>query len=107
MNIDPEYDNFVEFQDISTDTERYIFDYLFSAKCSNPLDIVSNSNFIKFVNFRTGCLQNKLKTMMSFSQTSNISIRNIVVETLFKKFNLLHFKLYGNFKLLNNSHNIF
>ena len=82
MNIDPELDNFVEFQDISTDTERYIFDYLFSAKCSNPLDIVSNSNFIKFVNFRTGCLQNKLKTMMSFSQKSNISIR--VFYTVFK-----------------------
>ena len=29
MNIDPELDNFVEYQDISTDTERYIFDYLF------------------------------------------------------------------------------
>ena len=54
MNIDPELDNFVEYQDISTDTERYIFDYLFSAKCSYPLDIVSNSNFIEFVNFRTG-----------------------------------------------------
>ena len=26
MNIDPELDNFVEYQDISTDTERYIFD---------------------------------------------------------------------------------
>ena len=33
MNIDPEFDNFVEYQDISTDTERYIFDQLSSAKC--------------------------------------------------------------------------
>ena len=52
MKVDPEFD--VEYQGISTDSERYIFDYLFSAKCSNPLDIVSNSNFIKFCNFRTG-----------------------------------------------------
>ena len=46
MNIDPEYDNFVEFQDISTDTERYIFDYLFSAKCFNL-----NQVFRKFKKF--------------------------------------------------------
>ena len=54
MNVDSECENYVEYQGISTDSERYIFDWLFSVKCSNPLDIVSNSDFIKFCNFRTG-----------------------------------------------------
>ena len=40
MNVDEELDNFVELQGISKESERYIFDHLFSAKCSNPLDIV-------------------------------------------------------------------
>ena len=57
MNVDPECDSYVEWQGISTDTERQIFYHLFSAKCSNPLDIVSNTNFIKYCNFRTGIPQ--------------------------------------------------
>ena len=52
MNVDPELDNYVEFQGISESFERKIFDHMFSVKCSEPLDIVSNSNFIKFCDFR-------------------------------------------------------
>ena len=54
MNVDPELDNYVEFKGISESFERKIFDHMFSVKCSEPLDIVSNSNFIKFCDFRTG-----------------------------------------------------
>ena len=57
MNVDPECKSYVEYQGISTDTERRIFDHLFSAKCSNPLDIVSNSNFIKSANQVAGFCQ--------------------------------------------------
>lgn len=49
--IDPELDNFVEYQDISTDTERYIFDYLFCAKCFNPNQVIRKFKKFNLLNF--------------------------------------------------------
>ena len=37
MDVDSECENYVEYQGISTLSERYIYDHMFSVKCANPL----------------------------------------------------------------------